>query len=86
MIFRSIKVLHCSGMGVIYLKGRHRMDRAWLGSPVLGHWWGFLAYKEVYIISAILGSIGILIVAVDCMKTCAALCMGGKEAAPKKEG
>ena len=58
---------------------------AWLGSPVLGHWWGFLSYKEVYIVPAILGSIGILIFAVDFMKTCAALCMGGKEAATKKE-
>lgn len=59
---------------------------AWLGSPVLGYWWQPLAYKEIYIIPAILGSLAILVFAVDFTKTCATLCIGGKEAAPKKEG
>ena len=59
---------------------------AWLGSPVLGYWGKSLAYKEIYIIPAILGSLAILVFALDFIKTCATLCMGGKEAAPKKEG
>jgi uncharacterized membrane protein YeaQ/YmgE (transglycosylase-associated protein family) len=42
---------------------------AWLGSPVFGHWWDGLNYKEVYIVPAILGSLSILIFAVDFMKT-----------------
>ncbi len=44
---------------------------AWLGSPVLGHWW--LNYKEVYIVPAILGAFAILVLAVDIIKTCAAI-------------
>ena len=43
---------------------------AWLGSPVLGHWWEGLNYKEVYYIPAILGSLALLILAVDLVKTC----------------
>ena len=42
---------------------------AWLGSPVFGHWWNGLNYKEVYIVPAILGSLSILIFAVDFIKT-----------------
>jgi uncharacterized membrane protein YeaQ/YmgE (transglycosylase-associated protein family) len=38
---------------------------AWLGSPVFGHWWPGLRYGEVYIVPAILGSIALLILAVD---------------------
>ena len=49
---------------------------AWLGSPVLGYWWEGLNYKEVYIVPAILGSLLILIFAVDFVKTCASLCKG----------
>ena len=54
---------------------------AWLGSPVLGHWphrFTFLSHEEVYIVPAILGCLFILILAVDVIKTCAAVC--------KKEG
>ena len=47
---------------------------AWLGSPVLGYWWQGLNYKQVYIVPAILGSLFILIVAVDAIKTCATVC------------
>lgn len=43
---------------------------AWLGSPVLGHWFSGVQYKEVYIIPAILGSFALLIVLVDLLKTC----------------
>jgi len=44
---------------------------AWLGSPVFGFWWQGLNYKEVYIVPAILGSLFLLIFAVDLIKTCA---------------
>ena len=42
---------------------------AWLGSPVFGHWFGGVNIKEVYIIPAILGSLAILIFAVDLIKS-----------------
>lgn len=41
---------------------------AWLGSPVLGHWWPGLQFEEVYYIPAILGSTALLILAVDLTK------------------
>ena len=45
---------------------------AWLGSPIFGHWWEGVNYEDVYIIPAILGSLAILILAVDLVKTKAA--------------
>ena len=42
---------------------------AWLGSPVFGHWFGGLKYQDVYIIPAILGSLAILVLLVDWVKT-----------------
>jgi uncharacterized membrane protein YeaQ/YmgE (transglycosylase-associated protein family) len=42
---------------------------AWLGSPVFGHWWEGLNYREVYIVPAILGSLAILVFAVDLVKS-----------------
>lgn len=42
---------------------------AWLGSPVFGHWWNGANYKEVYIVPAILGSLAVLIFAVDLIKS-----------------
>ena len=41
---------------------------AWIGSPVLGHWFPGLQYQEVYFIPAILGALGVLVVAVDLAK------------------
>lgn len=41
---------------------------AWLGSPVLGHWWAGVMLGSVYIVPAILGSFALLIVAIDFMK------------------
>jgi uncharacterized membrane protein YeaQ/YmgE (transglycosylase-associated protein family) len=38
---------------------------AWLGSPVLGHWWPGLQYEQTYYVPATLGSLGLLIVAID---------------------
>ena len=49
---------------------------AWLGSPVFGYWWQGLNYKEVYIVPAILGSLSILMFAVDFIKTCATIFKG----------
>ncbi len=42
---------------------------AWLGTPVLGHWFEGLAYENVYFIPAILGSFALLIVMGDLAKT-----------------
>jgi uncharacterized membrane protein YeaQ/YmgE (transglycosylase-associated protein family) len=45
---------------------------AWLGSPVLGYWphrIPFLHYEDVWIVPAILGAIGLLVLAVDLVKT-----------------
>jgi uncharacterized membrane protein YeaQ/YmgE (transglycosylase-associated protein family) len=54
---------------------------AWLGSPVFGHWWEGLNYKEVYIIPAILGSLALLVFMVDATKTTAAAMPERKEPA-----
>jgi uncharacterized membrane protein YeaQ/YmgE (transglycosylase-associated protein family) len=45
---------------------------AWLGSPVLGYWWEGLNYGKVYYVPAILGSLALLVFAVDFVKTLAA--------------
>ena len=37
----------------------------WLGSPVLGRWWEGLNYQEICIVPAILGSLALLVVAVN---------------------
>lgn len=50
---------------------------AWLGSPVLGHWWEGLNYGQIYYVPAILGSLGTLVFAVDIVKTCSAVGKGG---------
>jgi uncharacterized membrane protein YeaQ/YmgE (transglycosylase-associated protein family) len=42
---------------------------AWLGSPVLGHWFPGFNYHEVYIIPAILGSFALVLLMVDLVKT-----------------
>ncbi len=42
---------------------------AWLGSPVLGHWFEGLSYDQVYYIPAILGSLASLVLAVDVIKS-----------------
>jgi uncharacterized membrane protein YeaQ/YmgE (transglycosylase-associated protein family) len=44
---------------------------AWLGSPVLGYWphrFPFLQYGDIWLIPAILGSLAVLLVAVDLAK------------------
>lgn len=42
---------------------------AWLGSPVLGHWFVGVQYGGIYIIPAILGSLAILIILIDYTKS-----------------
>lgn len=42
---------------------------AWLGSPVLGYWWEGLNYEDVYVIPAILGSLALVVFAVDMAET-----------------
>ncbi len=54
---------------------------AWLGSPVFGHWWEGLNYLQVYYVPAILGSLAMLIVVVDVVKTCGAVCTPGEPVA-----
>ncbi|NIM47979.1 MAG: hypothetical protein GTO22_01740 [Gemmatimonadales bacterium] len=50
---------------------------AWLGSPVLGHWFGALRYApegqqyQLYFIPAILGSLALVVLVVDVVKTVA---------------
>ncbi len=59
---------------------------AWLGSPVFGHWWEGLNYLQVYYVPAILGSLAILVLAVECVKTCGAVCICGPgETEPERE-
>ncbi len=41
---------------------------AWLGSPVLGHWFSGWKYDNVYIIPAILGSLALLVIAFEVSK------------------
>ena len=44
---------------------------AWLGSPVLGYWphrFPFLNHGNIWVIPAILGSLGLLLVAIDVAK------------------
>ncbi len=54
---------------------------AWLGTPVLGHWFGGVQYEQVYIIPAILGSVAALVLAVDVVNSIA----GGAGATSGKE-
>ena len=47
---------------------------AWWGTPLFGEWWEGVAYGQVYIVPAVVGSVAILIVAVDVGK----MCKGGR--------
>lgn len=42
---------------------------AWLGPPVLGHWFEGVEIEGVYIIPAILGSLAFLIILIDFTKS-----------------
>ena len=60
---------------------------AWLGSPVLGHWFEGLNYGHVYYIPAILGSLALLVLAVDLLKSCGSVCApaSAESEAPRTE-
>jgi len=55
---------------------------AWLGSPVFGHWLEGVNYQQVYFIPAILGSLALLVLAIDVVKTF----RGASSAGPKAAG
>lgn len=42
---------------------------AWLGTPVFGRWFAGAAYEEVFLIPAILGSLAMLVLVIDVVKT-----------------
>ncbi len=50
---------------------------AWLGTPIFGAWWAGIAVGPVFIIPAILGSLAILILAVDVAKMMMGSSAGG---------
>jgi uncharacterized membrane protein YeaQ/YmgE (transglycosylase-associated protein family) len=41
----------------------------WLGSPVFGYWWEAVAYRDIYVIPAILGAVALTILVVDVAQT-----------------
>jgi uncharacterized membrane protein YeaQ/YmgE (transglycosylase-associated protein family) len=42
---------------------------AWLGTPVFGRWFRGVNYEDVFIIPAILGSLAVMVILVDLVKT-----------------
>jgi len=42
---------------------------AWLGTPVFGRWFSGVCYEDIFIISAILGSLAVMVLLVDLVKT-----------------
>ncbi len=58
------------GLGSYFSKVVIGWVGAWLGSPVLGHWWEGLNRGEVYYVPAILGSLALVVLAVDLTRTC----------------
>lgn len=46
---------------------------AWLGTPVFGKWFNGVCYEDVFIIPAILGSLAIMVLLVDLVKTAKAI-------------
>ncbi len=57
------------GLGSFFSKVIVGWIGAWLGSPVFGYWFEPVAYGEVYIIPAVLGSLALNVLAVDVIKT-----------------
>ncbi len=57
---------------------------AWLGSPVLGHWFEGLSYDQVYYIPAILGSLASLVLAVDVIKSVGSVRRPERSPVPKE--
>lgn len=61
-----------AGWGSYFSKVALGWVGGWLGSPVLGYWWEPIRYKQVYIIPAILGCAGLIVLAVDLFQTAVA--------------
>jgi len=60
------------GLGSYFSKVVIGWVGARLGSPALGHWWEGLNYGEVYYVPAILGSLALVVLAVDLTRSCRA--------------
>ncbi len=43
---------------------------SWVGSPVLGYWFEAIRYESIYIIPAILGALGAVILLAYCERCC----------------
>lgn len=65
----GIKYYVISGTGSFVSKIILGWIGAWLGSPVFGYWFEGLAYGNVYIIPAILGSLALSVLAVDMVRS-----------------
>ena len=65
----GLKYYVIPGLGSYFSKVVIGWIGAWLGSPVFGHWWEGLNYEQVYYIPAILGSLALLVLAIDVVKT-----------------
>lgn len=51
-----------------------------LGSPVLGHWWEGLNRGDLYYVPAVLGSLALLVLAIDVVKTLGSVGRAGQSA------
>ena len=69
-----------SGLGSYFGKVAVGWIGARLGSPVLGHWWAGVQYGEVYFVPAILGSVGLLVLAIDIAQTMRSVPGAGRSA------
>jgi uncharacterized membrane protein YeaQ/YmgE (transglycosylase-associated protein family) len=65
----GLKYYVVPGLGSYFGKVAVGWIGARLGSPVLGHWWAGFHYEEVYYVPAILGSLGLLVLAIDIART-----------------
>ena len=65
----GLKYYVVPGLGSYFGKVAVGWIGARLGSPVFGHWWEGLRYGEVYYVPAILGSLGLLVLAIDIART-----------------
>ncbi len=68
----GLKYYGVPGLGSYFSKVVIGWVGAWLGSPALGHWWEGFNYGEVYFVPAILGSLALLVLAVETTRSCKA--------------
>jgi len=65
----GLKYYVVPGLGSYFGKVVVAWIGARLGSPVLGHWWEGLNRGDLYYVPAILGSLALLVLVVDVVKT-----------------